>query len=240
MTIQQWFDRGCDYDQGVKLFKSKGGAPALVRVFETRKGAFNARKLKVELSKMRDKDVVIQKNKVVPIRVSAEKIKQSPENKTITSKPISAYPVELHEVYNFRIQTFLKAASLKIRLNDIPDDDQENALAIQLQIWELLKKNEKCWSILDHYDATGQILPFATKKDFSRLTHEQCFNKRQRLYVNVSKRKKTIEKMQAEYLQETKEAVKERLAEKILQKQKELQERQNDIDELTEIIKNNE
>lgn len=239
MSIQEWFDTGCNYESGIVLFSKLSNNKALLRLFQSRKSSLNVRKLQIELRKIQTQNTPVQKQPVSrEIRkIEQVKIEASPENKVITSKPISSYPVELHDTYKLRIQTFLKAATLKLQLNEVDEEDTETALSIQEQIWALFKKNEKCWKILDHYDETGQILPTKSKKDFSKLSAQALVNQRQRLYVSVSKRRKTIEKMEEELESETNEAIKERLQKKIRKKIKELQSRQNDIDALSKLIK---
>lgn len=233
MSIEEWFATGCDYERGVILFSKVSTNAALLRLFRSRKSRLNKRKLQIELRKIQIHKLPSKSTSKNSIKVDA-----SPEKRVITSKPISSYPVELHDVYKLRIQTFLKAATLKLQLNEVDEEDTETALSIQEQIWALFKKNEKCWKILDHYDETGQILPTQSKNDFSKLSAQARVNKRQRLYVSVSKRRKTIEKMKEELKTETNEALKERLQKKILKKEKELQYRQNDIDALSKLIKN--
>lgn len=235
MTIQEWFDKGCDYDSGVKIYEKLGKDKVLLRSFQFRQSVFNLRKLKYELSRL--KEVNQQKVKQSVVHENPD-VSKSPENKSISSKPISEYPVELHDIYKLRIQTFLKAATLKLELNKVNVDDWETALSIQEEIWELFRKNTKCWKILEHYDETGQILPTKSKNDFSKLSPQERVNERQRLYVNVSKRRKTIEKMVREYDEEKNDALRESLQNKILEKKKQLQHLQNDIDELSKLIKN--
>lgn len=240
MTIQEWFDKNGDYESGVILFSKVSNNRALLRIFQSRKSVLNNQKLKYELRKIQQQKVTVQNKPVTKeIRKTDQvKIEASPEKRVISSKPISAYPVELHDVYKLRIQTFLKAATLKIQLNKVEEDDWERALELQSEIWDLFQKNNKCWKILDHFDETGQVLPTTSKKDFSNLSAQARVNQRQRLYVSVSKRKKTIEKLELEYEKETNEALKERLHAKILKKTKQLQQLQNDIDALSKLIKN--
>lgn len=235
MTIQEWFDKGCDYDAGVALYLKNGKDKGLLRVFKMRKSAFNLRKLKYELAKMKTER--LSENKTAGLENDKKAIK-SPERTVITSKPISHYPESLHEIYQLRIHTFLRAASLKLRLNDVAEDNSEASLVLQIEIWELVKVNQNCWRILNHYDATGEILPTKSESDFSQLSEMEIVNQRQRLYVNVSKRRKTIKKMNLDYSREENEAKKQHLYKKILKKEKELQHFQNDIDELTKRIKN--
>lgn len=240
MTIQEWFDTGCDYEAGVILYSKFSKNKVQLRLFQSRNSVLNLRKLKFELRKIQHQKPAL-KYKPVAREIKKNdrvKVEDSPEKRVITSKPISAYPVELHDVYKLRIQTFLKAATLKIQLNKVEEDEWETALELQSEIWELLQKNQKCWGILEHYDATGQILPTKSKRNFSNLSAQARVNERQRLYVRVSKRRRTIENMEADFSKETNEAKKGRLQKNILKKKKQLQHLQNDIDALSKLIKN--
>lgn len=245
MDVRKWIQDGENYDSGVMLLSKLSNKKHLIRTLSKKETDFYRRKLKYELMKYLENDQVksVQKVKSKPKKITTtlkvEKIKEASSTLSkLKSKPISAYPVELHETYKLRIETFYEASSLKIQLNEVPEEDHETALKLQLQIWYLLQQNSKHWKILEYYERTKQILPTKSKKDFSKLTPMEIVKQRQRLYVNRSKRIQTIENKQIELNNELNEARRERLINFIIRKKEELQHIQNDIDLLTDLIRN--
>lgn len=239
MTVQEWLSGKGNYNDGVRLLAKHTQNKELVRFFEN-ESAINRMKLRIHLANLSKQKPPTKPSENKPVRkqvqISDKVIDSSPGKSLQTKKPISFYPSELHETYQLRISSFLKASSLKVQLNNVPEENDEEALELQNQIWEQLEINKKCWEILDHYDTTGQALPTKSKNDFSDLSAQELVNQRQRLYANVSKRKKTIENIEKQITSETKLGKLERLKNKLLQKQLELQELQNDIDKLSKMI----
>lgn len=238
MTVQEWFENGCDYDQGVLIFTRIGKNRNLVRVFSRKETNWNREKLKYELNKFRTNlgQIPARKLKKNTPPASTDKNIQSAELITIKSKPMVAYPVSLHPVYQRRIAAFYKAASLKVQLNDLAEESEEEALQLQFEIWGLIKVNNKCWKILSHYDDTGRIMPTESTADFKELSPQELVNQRQKLYVNKSKRSKTILSKEAELSSEINPAKRLKLKEFIMKKKEELQAIENDIEQLTTLI----
>lgn len=246
MTVQEWFDKGCDYNQGVLIFSGIGKNKNLLKAFQRKETNWNREKLKYELNKFRTNSGQITdksrtssgqpKNSPANKLTSLKKIIQSGELTKIKSKPMSAYPILLHPVYQRRIAAFYKAASLKVQLNQLPEDAEPDALKLQFQIWEAVKENDKCWTILRHYDDTGRIMPTESTTDFKELSPQELVNQRQKLYVNKSKRAKTIRIKEDDLSVETNPAKRLKLEEFILKKKEELQAIENDIEQLTTMI----
>lgn len=241
MTVQEWFDTGCDYNQGVLIFAKIGKNKNLLKVFQRKETNWNREKLKYELNKFRTNPVqtpytATKKIKKPIFSPPSKQIIQVGEMTTIKSKPMAAYPVSLHSVYQCRIAAFYKAASLKVQLNELPEDAETDALNLQFEIWKAVKENEKCWTILRHYDDTGRIMPTESTADFKGLSPQELVNQRQKLYVNKSKRAKTILSKETEISSEINPAKRIKLEEFILKKKEELQAIENDIEQLTTLI----
>lgn len=235
MNISDWLAGYGDYQDGLRLLAKHTNNTQLLKQF-AQESALNRMKMRIALSNI----AKTQTLKTVKTKQSAvlSIVDKSPEKAVTTKKPISAYPKELHEIYQLRINSFLRASSLKVELNAVPEDDELSALELQTEIWKQLEVNKKCWQILDHYDTTGQVLPTKSTTDFSKLSPMEMVKQRQRLYVNVSKRKKTIENIELQISEEDKPGKIERLKSKLFQKKYELQELQNDIDKLSNLINN--
>lgn len=235
MNISDWLAGYGDYQDGLRLLVKHTNNTQLLKQF-AQESALNRMKMRIALSNIaKTQTLKTVKTKQSPVLSIVDK---SPEKAVTTKKPISAYPKELHEIYQLRINSFLRASSLKVELNAVPEDDELSALELQTEIWKQLEVNKKCWQILDHYDTTGQVLPTKSTTDFSKLSPMEMVKQRQRLYVNVSKRKKTIENIELQISEEDKPGKIERLKSKLFQKKYELQELQNDIDKLSNLINN--
>lgn len=237
MTVQEWFNKGCNYQSGVLLFAEIGKNKNLVRRFQASDTLWNREKLKYELSKFLNTPAEKPATKKLKSQPTPQiQQKKSPTEKQLKSKPISFYPVSLHSVYQRRVETFYQAVSLKIQLNNLQEDNATTALQIQFQIWALIKENDKCWKILSHYDDTGRILSSESDSNFSKLSAQELVNQRQRFYVNKSKRLKTLANKDKELKAEINPAKRIKLENFILRKKEELQKIENDIDKLTQLI----
>ncbi|SDE68372.1 hypothetical protein [Riemerella columbipharyngis] len=167
----------------------------------------NYAKLKYEIGRLSGDHV-----KPTAGKPAAEKIT---EQKTETEKPkvlgyanaekrkvfndfIADYPLELHPVYRGRWQVWLESCSLKIALNKLPSTAVSEAFAIQCKIYECFKVFDECQKILKHYRVYKRIMPTGVKKDLSGLSELELFKLQNKLRASISRRKKTIEKMEVE------------------------------------------
>lgn len=221
--IQEWFNSGCPYIEGVDIYEKKGGDKNFVKLMRKKESPFLVKKLNEELYKILD----LEK----PIEKASEVVEQ------MNKKTIAHYPVELHEVFLNRKRTYFESDALKLKLNTLPDDAEQEALEIQLQIYQLRLSNRKCWQILDHYDATKRIMEFSTNKTFNHLSSSELWKRRQLNYQNISKRERTIIKLENELNNESL-VVKNRfkLEMKIAKKKEELQQLKNENETLTKLI----
>lgn len=161
---------------------------------------------------------------------------EAPSPSERAGERISDYPIELHGVYLQKKEVFLKACSLKMRLNYLPDNDTEKALLLQKQIFDLFEKLDTLNAVLNHWDEHKRILKMTTEVDFSHLTPMQLLQKRNTLRSNVTARKKTLAKL---LLPQTppKEGCSLRIKDKIIKKQEEIKEMELQIEKLNTLIK---
>lgn len=238
MNVNEWFDKGCDYDLGVQIYAQVGKNVFLLRKFQKGKTNYTVEKLKHELFKFK---TVVEIKPSIRIQNSPQKTErkkeiESPEVQKFKTKPISDYPVALHSVFRKRVDSFYMAASLKKQLNDLNEEDETKALELQFAIWNALQENEKCWILLKHFDDTGRIMEVESKEDYSGLSVKELFKSRQRLYVNASKRRKTLNERIELLANETNEARRLKTQDFIIQKTEELNRIQNNIEQLTNLI----
>ena len=62
---------------------------------------------------------------------------------------IADYPVALHGVYRAKRESWLRACSLKLSLNQVPMEEEDKARELQRQLWQL-------FSAMDNYDVVLQ------------------------------------------------------------------------------------
>lgn len=122
-----------------------------------------------------------------------------PERKKgVFSDFISQYPTELHETYKKRYEHWLEACSLKVSLNEVPENDVEVSLVIQDKIMKCFKNFDACQEALDYYNEKKRVLPVKSSEDFSKLSPVELLKLRNNLRSQITKRKATVKKKQSE------------------------------------------
>lgn len=152
-----------------------------------------------------------------------------------TSKLISDFPPELHGIYLERKHVFLQACSLKMQLNAVPMEDENQALSLQQQIVQLFERLDDCTTILDHWTNQKRILKPQTE-DFSTLSAMELIKKRNVLRSNVVSREKSLKKWKTDAYNMGDEAPLT-LKSKILRKTEEIEQIKLTIKELDKLIK---
>ena len=87
---------------------------------------------------------------------------------------------------------FKKNCYLKVTLNDLPAEAEDEALALQMEISENFKSNKICWQKIDFW-LQHRVLPKVAQSSFEALTAAQLVKKQQYLYQNISKMKKRFD-----------------------------------------------
>lgn len=231
MKITEWFNNGCNYDEGVAIYASlKDAKPNLLSLFKKKNSSAFLEKLKYELSKHKESKetftILIAQKEVTKINIITPESNYKPLR-------VSDFPMALHPVYLKKKQDFGMACSLKMQLNNLPDENEEEALKMCLEIDRLFDAIELAWKQLDHYSETKSILNVVIN-DFQNLTPAQHLQRRNQLRSNRSKAIKRLEilsKTEAKTISEkTKlEINTEKMKTKITQLD-------NDIEELTKLI----
>lgn len=206
MDIQTWFLNKGSFVDGVRLYSLLPNCnPTLLRSFSKENSA-NFLKLKYELKKasISGGNTIIQKvEKVVsePIKevkqdsMMQEIIKQS-EELSFEKETMAMYPMDLHSTYRQRVSDFYLACELKFKLNSLPEEDEENALEIIIQLEDLWTRIDRAWMILNHWKEHNRIMPTEESEDFNKLSGVQLVMLRNNLESRISKRQKTIDGLQ--------------------------------------------
>jgi hypothetical protein len=193
MKINDWFNNGCNYEEGVAMYATlKEAKPNLLQLFKRKKTNAFADKLKYELSKYKDSETSF-----TPLIASVKKpiikpdtvIEEKPKYKNVL---ISDFPVVLHPVFIKQKNDFATACSLKIQLNALPAEDEEKALEICLQIDALFDAVELAWKQLDHFTDTKTVLEIK-ENDFEKLSPAQLILRRNNKRTVLTKTKKRLE-----------------------------------------------
>lgn len=148
---------------------------------------------------------------------------------------ISEYPLELHKLYLERKQQFIMACSLKIQLNNISETDTAKAYDLQLKIMKCFDIIDDANKQLDYYKKFKKILNKKNTEDFSKLSVSEKIQKRNTLRSNISKRSKTLLKLEQEVATAS-DKNKLRLQSKLAKKIEELETLKQQINELNNLI----
>jgi hypothetical protein len=191
---QQWIADGRDYSSGVALYEQIGKNKHLVVLFKRNSGISNQKKLEYELSK--HLPVIVQEKPLLPIvpnelnleAVVEYQVKQY-ESKQL--ELIKRLPAEMLPVLFTANLKFKENCILKLQLNNLPDEAEEHALKIQLQIDANWKENALCWKQIDYYLDHKQ-LPKVAKSEFKNLTPGELVKRQQYHFQNISKLKRRI------------------------------------------------
>ena len=198
MIINDWFTNGCNYQEGVAIYSAlKTSKINLIRLFQKKNDDSYLEKLKYELSKFKETEVVLN-NTFKIVSAPAPIITPIIEAPLYKQKLIRDYPVALHPVYIQQKNDYATACSLKIQLNAISDDEENNdeALKICIEIERLFDAIELAWKQLDHYTETKTILEINTN-DFSKLSAAQQLQRRNNYRSNLTKAKKQLHVLQS-------------------------------------------
>jgi hypothetical protein len=205
MKINDWFNSGCNYEEGVAIYASlKTSKIKLLQLFRKKTAASYLDKLKYELGKHKETEVVLlqtftehQKGESfssAPAPIIAP-VKETPLYK---QKLIRDYPTELHPVYIQQKNDYITACSLKIQLNNLPSDEERNdeALILCLEIERLFDAVELAWKQLDYWTDNKSILEIKTN-DFSKLSPAKLLQRRNNKRSNLTKAKKQLNALQS-------------------------------------------
>lgn len=217
MTVQEWINKGKDYHLGVQLYSAMPYANRmLIANFLRKESDYNHQKLFYELSKNMDIDIPItgyasdQSLEVEELQEQVETLTSevellTDENDDLQARikaleppfkksQIAEFPPELHPTFINRINAFYQWCTLKAQLNALPDEAEEEALQLLIQIDDAQSIVKRCWKVLDYYTETKEILLDELPADVTQLSIPELWQRKQLLHQNISKRKKTIER----------------------------------------------
>jgi hypothetical protein len=204
MKINNWFENGCNYMEGVALYGSlKGHSSNLLRLFLRKESVFNIEKLKYELGKFKEATEPISKTpdkreKTPEKRIkSIEKITHSARSVGSNSVSggfyrINELPVELHPLLIAQGSNYKLACSAHLQLTSLHPDEEGAALKLCIQIEDLFDAIDVSQKVFDHYKKHKVVLDI-NPRNFSDLTPAQLIQSRNNKKATVSKHKKKVD-----------------------------------------------
>ncbi|MBN8565239.1 MAG: hypothetical protein J0M25_00705 [Flavobacteriales bacterium] len=250
MKIKSWFDRSGSFAEGVELYAQLPQPSIhLLKLFKVENTSNFIRlkyELKLAINKGLDK-IEIPKNPEIPENSQPKtnteedsaflnQLIESSSKAEFSKETMAMYPPELHKVYRKRISNFYEACELKFKLNALPEEANDQALKIILQLESLWDKIDKAWEILHHWRDHHRIMPTDVSEDYSKFTPMQLANEKGLLETRISKRKKTLEgiskKMDADPVNRV-------LANSYHKKKEELEQLQVNLETIKKILKGN-
>lgn len=249
MKVNDWFKNGCDWEQGVAIYIGlKQSKPNLIRLFKKKYNATFHQKLKYELSKFKEIEVE-QTNftEVSATKTTSEPTPTQTKSREITldidvsPKPtykparLNQYPLELHPVFIQQKTDYYTACTLKIQLNNLPAEAEEEALKLCIEIERLFDSIENAWQQLDYYTENKLVLKVKTT-DFTDLTPAQLLQRRTLKRSSISKLKKRIANSNTALTKATTKPLKTKLEVKLGRDNEKLIQLKTDVDQLTKLI----
>ena len=226
MGVEQWFKEKCDYATGVKLYASlpKSNKNIVRRLMQSETGR-NRATLKYELGKLNNRNIQISisQKKASSLPTKEDTLDSSIQTALIHSNgkiTMAMLPnAKLRQRFVEKNQAFYNRWELKRKLNELRDEQEEEALALIVEIMKLTKFIDAVWFEIDYYLEYKKLLPTSTK-DFSKLSAMGKLKERQKLWSKKSKREATLKKWKSEICQ-IKDKRKKNLMEAKIKKQKE-------------------
>lgn len=189
--IEKWFANNCPYSEGVAIYRdSKSPSANLLRLFKKNESAANLEKLKYELGKL--KHIPAPVVKLIPEKPIVNIEATAVANERKQQLMFHNLPAELRPELLKTNELFRKNCFLKVMLNDLPADAENEALQLQMQISDNFRTNRLCWKKIDFWIEHRQ-LPKEVTSGFENLTGAQLAKRQQYLFQNISKMKKRFD-----------------------------------------------
>jgi hypothetical protein len=195
MSIKEWYDRGCNYQEGVALYSQlKGHSVNLLRLFYRKESKLNLDKLKYELSKFSDSTI-----SDIPTAAPSSVIKSSPTNTSVDKKKpdtnhfyrLNQLHPDLHELSIKQRNDFQLAVAAHSKLVLLHPDEESAALQLSLYIESLFDSIEAIQKVLDYY-VKNKIVIDITPRTYADFTPEQRVIAQRNKRISVNKYQKKV------------------------------------------------
>lgn len=246
--ISQWF-KDQDYDKGVELYSRLPNAKS--RVLSTLKRGRNDKNMATICRALR------MYKSAEPAKVPVKKVakpKPAPkpaapevemDRKAVIHQSAGSYfkkikyaelPPELRPRYKELKDLFYKMCDLHFLWLDLPDEAEEEALKLQLEIFSLDEQRDTIWKELEHWDTYRTILPTKSSEDFSKLSPKDLFLKKANLASSISKISKRIDGWKIKLEEEPDKVKKRKISQQINNSEKKLHQHEINLQKIMELL----
>lgn len=247
MKVNNWFKKGCNYQEGVLLYGSlKGHSSNLLRLFLRKESNQNKAKLAYELAKFKEKKTkikVISSTPLIPICIDHSEAYKQHTIPSATGASGHFYRLnelhkDLHPLSIKQRNDFQMAISLHTQLTSLHEDQENEALSLSIKIESLFDSIAAAQKVLEHYIKHKVVLSTA-KSSYENLSPAQLVQRRNNKRISVSKYKKKVNAIESE-LQKTQDHSQKNKLQMALEKatQKKLQ-HELELQQLTQLINTN-
>ena len=244
--VEEWFANGKDYDAGVVLFNKLGANKLLMRNFLRNSSVANQRKLEYELGKFLPKvtkTAISTENgtngtngNFDTIEKTVQYIEQSFQEAT---KKQAIYfhqlPPELQPELLAANTYWRENCLLKVQLNELPDEAENEAMKLQLKIAANWKANALCWSKIDYY-LEHKTLPKEAESEFEKLSPGELVKRQQYHFQNISKIKSRLNENRVLLGKAEKVTEKARLERLVAKQEADLLKKNEELQTLTRLV----
>lgn len=198
-VVQEWMTNGCDYKQGVEIYKNlKGVNKMLLRQFALAENPQRKAKLIYELKK--HLPVVEEVKPIVQNQPEMVTVETSVEKETKRVAPLfHELPNELRPVLLEANNLFKENCLLKVQLNECMVLEEEKALQIIIQIDRNFRANQMCWDKINYWK-THKILPKQTAvSNISQWSMDKLLKQQHLLGSSLSKMEKRLKENELKF-----------------------------------------
>lgn len=205
-SIIKWFDNGMNYNRGLALYANYSNHNSrLLKRLNKAESLANKAILIAELRKLSKKKVVVPKK--IPKRTIAPKsfddqlIHKMNEQKQLKHKSTkkefekinyATLSPELKMRFRKAKDLFYDMCDLKMILNDLPDNANDDALDIQFKILQLDAEKQLIWKELEYFQKFKTELP-SKQMDYSALSPMQLLKRKANLLCNITRMNQRID-----------------------------------------------
>ena len=240
MEINKWLSESGDYTQGLLLYASyKRHNRTALRLLQAKETPKNYKKLKYLLGKIPPTEATSDINFIIESSPDETIHKNSDFNPSeqSTYRPLllKDLPPELHPLYIKQKADFPTACSLKIKLNALAPNQENEALELSIKIERLFDSIEKSWQIFDHY-LEHQVVLKIDAQDFSQKTAVALYKSEKSKRQLISKAKKRIVQLNKKLAMATNKEKKMKISRQIESKNEARIKHELELEKIIELI----
>lgn len=253
MKIEDWFT-SMDYDLGVELYQNAPNAKNRT-LTQLKRGKSNRnmslliselRKLKkanlplsktTTSTKTKPKKVKLpQTDAAIHLELTRKQQKEDSAKSYFQKIKYGELPPELKIRFRLLKELFYDMCDLKYALNDLPEEAENEALEIILQIEDLDEQRTNIWEELEYWQTHKTLLPTKTENDFSDLDPHKLLLKKASLKSSIHKMNKRLEAWRENAGNETDKLKARKINQQIIRTEKKLHQNKIDLQKIEDLL----